>query len=97
MKLVRAGLGQHIDDAARKPSILCIVTVSLDPEFLNGVRVRRHVAGIAEIGHARAAVKVIIDRARAAVRAAIDQRPLLRKAKAQVTRSSRRGRDAGIV
>ena len=51
MKLVGAGLGKHVDDATGKTSILRIVAVGLDSEFLDGIRVGQDVAGVSQVGH----------------------------------------------
>src|SRR5262249_41336057 len=80
VKLVGTRLGQHVDDATGKAAILRVVTVGLNTELLDGVRVGQYVGGIPQVGHVDAAVKIVVHRAGAAVGATVDQGALLRKA-----------------
>src|SRR5258708_15510704 len=60
VKLVVAGLGQHIDDAAGITTELRVVAVGLNPEFLDGIRVGQNVTGVAQVGHVYAAVQIVV-------------------------------------
>src|SRR5207253_7270007 len=60
MKLVAAGLGEHVDDAAGITAILSVVAVGLNPKFLDGIRVGQNVTGVAQVGHVYAAVQIVV-------------------------------------
>src|SRR5262249_43034450 len=60
VKLVGAGLSDHVDDAAGIPSILCVVAVSLDLEFLNRIRIGQNITGVPQVGHVDAAVQKVV-------------------------------------
>src|SRR5207253_8428266 len=80
VKIVRAGFRDYGHDTARKAAVLGVVVVRFHPEFLDRIRVRKDVPGIAQSGHVRAAVQVITYRSGAAVHSAVNQGPLLRVA-----------------
>jgi len=48
------------DDAAGITAILRVVAVGLNPEFLDGIRVRQNVTGVAQVGHVCAAVQIVV-------------------------------------
>src|ERR1700719_66280 len=60
VKLVAAGFGEHVDDAAGITPILRVVAVGLNPEFLDGIRVGQNVTGVAQVGHVYAAVQIVV-------------------------------------
>ena len=60
MKLISAGLGKYVDNATREPAILCVVTIGLNTEFLNGIGIRQDVAGVAQAGHVVAAIEIVV-------------------------------------
>src|SRR5262249_21167943 len=61
VQLVRAGLGHHVDDPARSTAILGAVTIGLNAEFFDGVRVRKWIVHVGVVVLIAAAVQVVID------------------------------------
>src|ERR1041384_99140 len=60
VKLVTARLGEHVDDATGITTILCVVTVGLDPAFLNRIRVGQNVSSVTQVGHVYAAIQIVV-------------------------------------
>ncbi len=79
VKIVAAGAGDDVDDAAGEASVFGAVAVGDHAELFYRIGVRRDVAGVTQAGHVGAAIQVIVDRTGAAVHAAVDHGALLRK------------------
>src|SRR5262245_14420344 len=73
VKLVGAVLSEHVDNAARKTSVLRIVGICLDFKFLDGIGVGKYVARISKVGHVDTAVQVVVHGTRTAIGTAVDQ------------------------
>src|SRR5262249_52120642 len=78
VNVVCAGLGQRVDNAVLESAVVSRIVVGLDAEFLNSIRIRQNVSGVADTGHIDAAIKVVVHRACAGIDSTIDQRALLR-------------------
>ena len=97
VKLVGARLCDHVNYAVRKSSVFGIVGIGLNSEFLDRVRARQNVAGVAEVSHVAPAIQKIVHGAGSPVCAAVDQRTLLRETETEITCRDRRRRNTTIV
>src|SRR3982751_5725090 len=80
VKFIGSGFSEHVDDAARIPAVLCVVTICLNTEFLNRIWVGQDVSRVAQASHVTATVEVIIHRAGTAISTTVNQSALLGKA-----------------
>ena len=80
MQVVRAGLADHGDGGAAEASFVRGETVGEHAEFLDGVRIWRGIAGVAQAVDVAAAVQAVVHRADAGVGRSVDHRHLHRRA-----------------